>query len=68
MVIKSRSKKKTVSKSYRPNIHDIDRNLRDQVESIQSEFPHLNKHGLEKMIFEAGIKPVLHNLRAANKG
>ena len=38
------------------------------IEKIQKEFPHLNKQGLEKMIFLSGLPIVKKNLQAVNFG
>lgn len=54
------------SKIYRPYIPDDKREIRKEIEKIQKEFPHLNKQGLEKMIFLSGLPVVKKNLKAVN--
>ena len=54
------------NKIYRPYIPDDKREIRKEIEKIQKEFPHLNKQGLEKMIFLSGIPIVKKNLHAVN--
>ena len=56
------------NKIYRPYIPDDKREIRKEIEKIQKEFPHLNKQGLEKMIFLSGIPIVKKNLHAVNIG
>lgn len=58
------TKKINDSKTYRPNITDEDHGVRDEVEQICNDYPILNKKGLEKMIFQAGIPVVKRNLAA----
>lgn len=60
-------KKKRMNTSvYRPGIEDSDRVVRKKVSNILTEFKYLNKKGLEKMIFEAGIPIVVNNLKSVN--
>lgn len=56
------------NKIYRPYIPDDKQEIRKEIEKIQKEFPHLNKQGLEKMIFLSGIPIVKKNLHAVNIG
>lgn len=59
-------KAKTQKGIYRPAIEDSENEIRKRISSILSEFKYLNKKGLEKMVFEAGIPIVTKNLRAVN--
>lgn len=56
--------KKKAAPTYRPFINDSDRALRRRVDEILAKNPYLNKKGLEKMIFEAGLPVIEKNLAA----
>lgn len=59
-------KRKTVV--YRPYISDADQTIRRRVDALLQKHECLNKQGLEKMIFAAGLPVIEQNMKVVTEG